>query len=1075
LSGVVSWFARNPIAANLLMVMILVLGTVELLGMKEEVFPDTATGVISITVPFPGAAPEEVEEGICVKIEEAIQDLDGIDELTSVAAENLGSITVVLDEDQDARESLDDIKSRIDALETLPEAAEEPLVQELIFRRHVVNIAIYGDADEMALRRVSDRILEQLIAETEVSQAELTSARPYEVSIELSEESMRRYGLTFDQVSRAVAASSLDLPGGSIDAREGDILVRTVGQRYRGEEFAEIPVVARPDGTRLRVGDVARVVDGFAETDKLARFNDLPAVQIRVYRSGDQDATAISAEVERFVATAAARVPEGIRLAMWQDNAKLLKSRLDLLKRNAAYGLGLVFVVLALFLRLRLALWISLGIGVSFFGTFLVMPWLGASMNMITAFGFIVVLGIVVDDAIVVGESIFHDQENGKPGLAGAISGARRVTVPVIFAVSTTIVAFWPLMMIPGAQGKLWSQIPYVVIPTLAFSIIESLWILPAHLRHQGGGRPDRTILGWAFRRAQGVFGRGLERFTRSAYLPSLELALRQRYLTVAAFTATLLLVVGVIGGGHLLFSFMPDVEADYVVADITMPRGATVEQTAAAVSRLEAAAEQLRRELDAEDPGGSVFRNVLATVGEQPNVADQRTNAGGTGQSFDGSHLGEVNIELAPSEERGTLSSEEIAKRWRALTGPIPGAVELTFTASLFTTGHDVDVLLTGEDLGELRRAADRLGGRLAAIPGVHEVSDSLRSGKEEMRLSLRPEAEQLGLTLADLARQVRQGFHGEEADRIQRGRDDVKVMVRYPLDARRSTEDLEEMRIRTPAGAEVPFRRVAAVERARGIDAIERYDRLRGVHVRAMIDGVETDPELVFQDLTGRVLPELEEEFPRIGWKFEGEKQEQAETLGALGRGFILALLAIYALMAVPFRSWLQPLIIMSAIPFGIVGAALGHLLLDLELSTVSLCGVIALSGVVVNDNLVLVDTVNRRRREGLPLHEALRSAGASRLRPILLTSLTTFAGLTPLLLERSLQAKFMVPMAVSLGFGVLFATFISLILVPVTYRILEDLFRLIGVDERWIAETEEQGREALREAGLETTRSW
>lgn len=1067
MSGLVTWYARNPIAANLMMVLIIFGGTMQLLGIKEEVFPDTETGVVSITVPFPGASPEEVEEGICIKIEETVQDLEGIAKVTSTAFENSGSVMVELADDQDARDSLDDIKSRIDAIETFPEESEEPVVQEVIFKRHVVNIAIFGQTSEWGLRRLADRLLEELLADTIVAQAELASARPYEVSIEISEADLRRYGISFDQVAQAVSQSSLDLPGGSIRTREGDLLIRTVGQRYRGDDFELIPVITYPDGTRLTVGEIGRVVDGFADLDQSARFNGLPAVQIKVFRSGDQSATEIGAAVRKFVEDATQRVPAGIRLATWQDNSRILKSRLDLLKKNAIYGLALVFTVLALFLRLRLAMWISIGIAVSFLGTFLVMPSIGASLNMITAFGFIVVLGIVVDDAIVVGESIFREQESGKPGLAGAIAGAKHVAIPVLFAVSTTIAAFWPLMTLPGAVGKLWRQIPYVVIPTLAFSLIESLLILPAHLRHQKEHDRRRSVISWLAERAQSAFAQGLHRFTKGVYRPLLEHALSLRYLTVSVFIALLMSTVGLIGGGFVQFSFMPAVEADNVVADLVMPRGTPEEKTSAAIEIVEQAAQKLRAEIDAESSGSSIFRNILTTVGEQPNVVIQQTNAGGTARVINGAHLAEVNIELAPSEERVGLSSDFISRRWRELTGPIPGAVELSFTASLFVTGDDIDILLEGDDLAELKTAADWLKVRVSSMPGVQEVSDSFRAGKEELRLSLRPEAEQLGITLGELARQIRQGFYGVEANRIQRGRDDVKVMVRYPAEERISISDLEDARIRTQDGAEVPLPMVAEVERVRGVESIQRLNRRRTVHVRGSLDETVTDSGSVFLALEKVIFPEFEQIFPRMSWSYEGEKKEQADTLRALGRGFIVALIVIYALMAVPFRSWLQPLIIMSAIPFGIVGATLGHLLLNMELSTISLCGVIALSGVVVNDNLVLVDYINRRRREGSSLDAAIQAAGSARLRPILLTSLTTFAGLTPLLLEQSMQAKFMVPMAVSLGFGVLFATLISLILVPVIYRILEDGFRWFGIDERWIAEVEEEQSIALEES--------
>ena len=1052
MKSTIAWWAQNRVAANILLVMIIAGGLLTVPTIKKEIFPEFATDMITVSVEYLGAAPEEVEESICIRIEEEIYDLDGIKKLVCVANEGIGVINVQLVPGTDDRKLLDDIKTRVDAIDTFPEETEKPVIQQVLMRQQVINVAIAGEADEATLKRLGEQVRDELSTLPGLTQVDLVSVRPDEISIEVSEDALRRYEITFDEVVQAVRRSSLDLPGGSIKTEGGEILLRTKGQAYHGQEFEQLVLRTRSDGTRLMLADVSNVIDGFAETDQSARFDGIPAVLIQVFRVGDQSVLDVARTVRAYVEQTQPHMPDGITLTTWADFSTYFESRLNLLVRNGTTGLALVFLVLVLFLRFRLAFWISLGIPASFLGAIWLMPVLGSSINMISLFAFILVLGIVVDDAIVVGENIYTHQQRGKSWLQAAIDGTHEVAVPVIFAVLTTIVAFIPLLMVAGVTGKIWKIIPLVVIPTLIFSLIESQLVLPAHLSRRwrparaDGESPSMVLPGWT--RFQRGFERGVDGFIENIYRPGLAWALRWRYVTVSTFIAVFLLTLGLVFGGWVKFVFMPNVEADYAVAMLTMPQGTPADVTARAVAQLERSALALRKEVEGgrDDDQREVFRHIMGVVGEQPYRSAQRLNMGQAGIVFSGSNLGEVTIELVLSEQR-TMSSEEIVERWRALTGPIPDAVELIYTSSLFAPGEDINVQLAGPDIEELRRAADALKARLDTYAGVYEVADSFREGAQEIKIAITPAAEMLGLTLSDLGRQVRQGFYGEEAQRIQRGRDDVRVMVRYPTDYRRSLGDLETMRIRTPAGDEVPFSSVAIADIGRGPATITRVDRLRVINVTADVDTATTDTNTIVSELVDRWLPELMAEHRGLRYSFEGQQREQKESLEALIRGFMYAVIAIFALMAIPLRSYVQPLIIISAVPFGIVGAVMGHIVIGMALSILSLVGIVALAGVVVNDNLVLVDFINRSRDAGRSVFEAVHQAGAARFRPILLTSLTTFFGLLPMLMEKSVQAQFLIPMAATLGFGVMFSTFISLLLVPSLYLVLEDVKGLLG----------------------------
>jgi multidrug efflux pump subunit AcrB len=1042
----IAWFARNGVAANLLMALIIVGGLLSMRSVKVEVFPEFDLGLITVTVPYLGAAPEEVEEAVCVRIEEAVQGLDGIKEITSVASEGVGNVTIELTLGADAREVLDDVKARVDAINTFPEETEKPIISELSNRRQVVYVAVAGDVEEKTLRHVAENVRDELQQIPQITLVELAAARPYEISIEVSERDLRRHGLTFDQVANAVRRSSLDLPGGSVRTRAGEILLRTKGQAYRGREFEDLVLLAGADGTRLRLGDVATVVDGFAETDQIARFDGKPALLVEIFRSGEQSALAISEAVTEYVERAQVLLPEGIELTMWQDSSEVLRSRLDLLIRNGRNGFLLVFLTLAIFLRFRLAIWVSLGLLMAFLGAIWLMPFLGVSINLISLFAFILVLGIVVDDAIVVGENIFTEQHRSGDGPGGAVRGAGEVALPVVFAVLTTAAAFLPMLGVPGATGKVMRVVPLIVIPCLLWSLVESLWILPSHLSHWRKKEVVATD-GWhLWRRFQGAFAASLDGFIQRIYRPVLAVALEWRYLTAAVAIAILLFTAGLVGMGALRFVFFPVVESDFVSAALTMPPGTPAEVTAQAVVNLERAAEEMRKEMERRSGKEGLVRHMFSAIGEQPFLLGQQRNAGIAAQRETFSHLGEVTLELSPAEER-SVSSAEMATLWNELTGGIPDAVALQFTATLFAPGEDINVQLTGPRLDELQAAAVEMKQTLRGYAGISEIADSYRTGKEELKLQIKPEAEILGLTQADLARQVRQAFYGEEAQRLVRGRDEIKVMVRYPLEERRSLANLDNLRIRTAEGAQVPFAEVAEVTRGRGFATIRRVDRNRTINVTADVDASQATPADIVASLKNDILPIMAESYPGVQATFEGQQAEQRETLGGLVRGFQLALILIFALLAIPLRSYVQPLIIMSAIPFGLVGAIWGHLIIGLDLTILSMFGLVALTGVVINDSLVMVDFINRRYQVEPNLMKAVREAGAARFRPILLTSLTTFAGLMPLMMERSMQARFLIPMAVSLAFGVLFATFITLILVPCGYLIIEDLKAIPG----------------------------
>jgi len=1041
MKGVVSWFAENHVAANLLMLFLMLAGVTTGLTMKVEVMPEFSLDRVTVTTEYPGASPAEVEEAIIRRIEEKVAGLAGIKRIDSSAWEGFGTVTIEVMKGWELKKLLDEVKAEVDSITTFPNEAEKPIVREITRRNQVISLAVYGDAPEATIKHLAETIRDEITNLPGITQADLFGVRRGEIHIEISEEILRKHGLTLGKVAEAVRRGSLDLPAGRVKTEAGEILIRTKGRRYYASDYRDVPVITRPDGTKVTIGQIADLNDGFEDIDLTARFQGKPAAVIQVFRVADQNALKVAETVKKYAEKIRPSLPAGVGIGIYQDMSIILKSRITLLLKNMTLGLLLVGILLGLFLDIKLAFWVTLGIPISFLAGLWVLPQFDVSINMVSLFGFIMVLGIVVDDAIIVGENVFRKYEEGTGPLQGAVEGTVAVGRPVIFAVLTTVAAFWPLLMGGGIMGKIMRNLPIVVILVLLGSLVESLLILPAHLT-RSKRRKARHV---PREPREKLMSRGLRWFIHKPYGNLVDSCVRWRYATVALGIAVLLVSIGVWRGGWIKFTFFPKVESDVLVCSLTMPAGTPAAQTVAVVNHLERAAKEALDDMDKKRPNGSspLLEHTVSLVG---------IHAGGFGPHKGapqlGGHLAQIFIQLLEGEKRD-VSSIELAKTWRKKSGLIPEAESIIFQSELFSAGNAVEVHLSLSDQEQLLAAADDLKEELGKYPGVFDVSDSFLPGKEEMQLKLKPAARSLGLTLNDLAQQVRHAFYGAEALRLQRDKDEVKVLVRYPEKERKSLDHVKEMRIRTLDGKEVPFIHVANVNMERGYSSIERAQRLRVVKVTADVDESMANANEVRIDVETRILPQLKYRYPGLRYTIEGEGKEQKESMSDVIRGFGIALFCIYALLAIPFKSFSQPIIVMLAIPFGMVGALAGHLIMGLNLSLLSLFGIVGLAGVVVNDSLVLIYTTNGIRREGANALEAVTRAGRLRFRAIILTSLTTFAGLTPMLLEKSLQAQFLIPMAVSLGFGVLFATGITLLLVPCGYAILDDVHNLLSLE--------------------------
>ena len=1036
----IAWFARNGVAANLLMGIILISGFFSIRGLKMELFPDFDLDLVTISVPYPGAAPLEVEDGICKLIEEKVWDLDGIKEMNSFARENVGVVSVQVERTKDAKILADEIKVRVDSIINFPEEAEKAMVEVATQKRQVLAVAIHGKTDLYSLRKLADKTLTDLTNLPGITQVEISGVRKPEIGIEVSESSLREHKLSFDDIAIALKTNSIDIPGGLARTPSGETLLRSMGKVRNGMEFSELEIMTTNDGSSLKLRDLARVKDGFEDKVLYTKFSEEPAVTLRVFRVGHQSPLDISKKVSLYVENINKTLPEGLSMTIWKDSSFYLKGRLEMMVRNAFQGLLLVFLVLSLFLRPSLAVWVAIGLPISFMGAFATMGLVGASINLVSLFAFIVVLGILVDDAIVVGESVYTLGVKGEKSINASIKGTHLVAMPVTFAIITSMVAFVPMLFLPGWLGKLMKDIPLVVIPALLFSLIESKFILPYHLSLCRFDKLPKNLLS----KFQNKVSIGLEKFIEIVYQPILKKSLEWRYLTLSFFIGLLLVTFGLIIGGHVpSIRGVPPVPSDYISVKLSMQDGApaaTTENALLEVERARLEVVEYLQNLNEPNP----FRYVMKTMGAQPFSGGPKSSS----NIVTGSNMGEISVELIKSEER-TRTAPQISALWREKINPLPGLKEMYFgDVAAGGSRTAIDIEISGNNLEKMSLAAEKLKAKLENYEGLFDISDTYSGGKREMKIQINPNGRSLGLTQADLGRQVRQAYYGEEIQRVQRDRNEVKVMLRYPLSERKTLTALSNIRIRTPIGIEAPLEEVASFEMGQGYPSIKRSDRSRIINVQSSADKIVANIPLIESDLGNDFIPELRREFPSLRFSFVGEKKEQEESDSGLAQAGGICLFVIYALLAIPFRSYLQPFLIMSVIPFGLIGAVFGHYLFGLPLSQLSHFGLVALTGVVINDSLVLVHYVNQRAKETNIL-EAAKIAGMARFRAILLTSLTTFVGLLPILFERSLQAQFLKPMAIAIGFGVLFATFITLIMVPCLYLILNDIvIKLKGI---------------------------
>ena len=1020
----IAWFAKNDVAANLLLVVIMLSGLyVVSTQIPVDLFPEFEQRQVQVSMTLSGSSPQELEEGITIKVEEAIQDLEGIRQITSKSREGSASITIEVEEGYDVREILDEVKIRVDGINNFPVDAENLLIQVPQRRRDAIGIVLYGDYDAITLRRLAEDIRDEVANLDAISQAEVGNTLPFEISIEISPLSLRKFDLTLEEVATVIRQNSRDVSAGNLKTQGGDIFIRSRGQAYRASEFADIPIITTQDGTMIKLNDIAIIKDGFEETPLRTRFNGVSAIEVEIFRTGDESIIEVTQAVKDFILKQQALLPQGLSMDYWRDGSEPIRARLQTLSTSAWQGALLVIALLALFLRPSVAFWVCLGIPMSFMGAFLFMPLFDVSLNLMSLFAFILVLGIVVDDAIVTGENVYSHLERGEDPLQAAIKGTQEVAIPVTFGILTTAAAFLPLALQTG-RGSWYAAIPLVIIPVLLFSLIESKLILPAHLKHIKPRVPGKSS---RFSKVQQAIARSLEIFIKRFYQPMLAQAMRWRYATWTAMLACLVLIIGSIASGNTKFIFFPRVQSEVATATLVMPAGTAFESTDKIISAMTEHAKTLREKYIDPETNESVIRNIYSISGGRNSTT------------------GRVRIDTVPPEKRNSkVTTGDIVKEWRQLVGQVAGAEQLNYRAEIGGWGGaPLNIELKGRDTDSLAVLADGLKAQLANYAAVSDIEDSLSDGKEELQLELKPEARLLGLDLSQVARQVRQAVFGFEVQRVQRGREEVRVMVRYPLEARQSIETLEQMMIRVGPNQEVPLWQVANVSPGLSPNTILRVDRQRTVSVTADFDKQNGDLTLV-QDEVRSWLEQQIVGYPGTSFEMAGEARDQKDSKQGLILGGTALAFLIYILLAIPFKSYSQPLIVMSVIPFGLVGAVIGHWIMGVDLTLLSFMGMLALSGVVVNDSLVLVDYTNRKRKEGMNIKQAVFESGGRRFRPVLLTSLTTFAGLMPLLFEKSTQAQFLIPMAISLGFGILFATLITLFLVPLNYLILEDIKR-------------------------------
>lgn len=1041
-TGPVPFMARNSVAGNVLMMLLIVGGLFALTSIKQEVFPEFELDLVTVSAAYPGASPEEVENAIVLAVEEAVRGVDGIKKLTSSANEGMGTVVAELEADADKRKVADEIESEVARITSFPEDVERPVVSQASNRREVLTLVVAGDLDEWSLRNLGEDLRDELLTDERVTIVDLAGVRPYEISIEIPQETLRRFDLTLEEVAAKVRAASVELPGGGVKTKNGEVLVRIDERRDVGSDFRDIVLRKNDAGAELRLGDVAEIQDGFQDVDVFTYFDGKPALLLKIFRVGAQTPIEVSDAAKQFVARKRGDLPPDVQLHTWGDSSEAYRGRVDLLLRNAATGLVLVILILGLFLDMRLAFWITLGIPISFCGALLFLPAWDVSLNMISLFGFILTLGVVVDDAIVVGESVYTKREAGLPPMRAAIVGTLEVAGPVTFSVLTTIIAFLPLLFVPDVMGKIMRVLPLVVVAILGLSLVESMFILPAHLAHAKLSEP-RGLFGM-LHRLQRRFAAALQVFIDSRYEPALRRMLLWRYVTMSVAVFILLGTLGLVVGKRVNFIFLPRIESEVVLANAVLPFGSSVDRTIEVSRQMTDTAKAAIEHFGGE----SITRGVLTLVGTA-SVGGHATGGG----AVLGSHLAQVAVFLVPEDQRD-FGTGQFSRRWRETLGLLPGLESLKFKSTNGPSGGaDIDVELIHRDTRVLEMAGQELGEALATFQGVEDIDDGFAPGKPQLDLRLTRQGRAWGFTEMDLARSVRSSFYGQEALRQQRGRNEVRTYVRLPDAERTSERDIRELLLLAPGGGEIPLQEAADVVQGRSYKSIKRRDGQRVLNVTAEVDERRNNAARVLGELATTALPDLMRRYPGLGYRFSGTQESRAESMTALKNNFLLALIAMFALMAVAFGSYSQPLLIMLTIPFGIVGAIWGHIVMGMALSLMSMFGVVALSGVVVNDSLVLISAMNTFLEEHECPFEAVVRGATRRFRPILLTSLTTFLGLMPMLTETSLQARFLIPMAVSLAIGVMFATLITLIIIPAAYLILEDARSLAETLGRYV----------------------
>lgn len=1024
--GVIAWFARNSVAANLLMLVIVFGGIIAATSINRQMQPDFEINVIEIIVPYPGASPSEVEQGVVLKIEEALSDIEAIESLEATSRESVATLRAEIYSGRDNLAVMDEIKSAIDGISSFPEEIERPIVNQVKFDKHALQLQVSGDLDERSMKLLADSMKQEMLQNPNIAMVKVNGGREFEIAIEVSEATLIKHGLTLGDVADAVRRSSLDIPAGAIKTRNGEILLRTKGQARRQQEFENIVLLSSADGVRLTLGDIAVIKDAFVETDAFSYFDGQSSIGLQVLAVEDQDLVKVAEAAKHYAAQKQAQLPEGVSVDVWADATFYLNGRIDMMIKNLGAGALLVFVVLGLFLNIKLAFWVMVGLPICFLGTFAVMPYVDVTINMMSLFGFILVLGIVVDDAIIIGESAYSESERYGHSLNSITDGALKVATPATFGVLTTIAAFMPTLFSNGAFAPFPEAIGWVVIACLAFSLVESKWILPSHLAHSPPGTGGFWLKLDTIPR---YFNEKLTYFVEQRYRPLMLRAIEHRVVTAAIFIGLLIVTAGLVLGGIVRFVMLPQVPADFMQANLEMVEGTPEEETRQAYEKMLAALQRTDQDYvdaHADDSEKHLVKHISA-------------------YGFDGLKV-HFMVELSKNEQRD-IDGTEIARRWREAIGSIPGAKILAIHFTDPGAGPAISFKLSGNKWQELEQAAGEIETALGRYSGVYDIRNGASTERDEIVLETKSSAQNVGLSPATIGQQVRDAFYGAEAQRVQRGNDEIKVMVRYPREQRESVSSLQSMYVRSQEGHFVPLSSVARLNVEPSQDKLTRIDSEPAITVSAQADKDAVEPNKITGEIMDGLIPQLKQKFPSLKAHLSGESEEFSLMLNSLFVGFGMSLFGIFGLLAIPLRSYAQPLIIMSVIPFGIIGAIVGHMIVGVAFSMMSFFGVIALSGVVVNDSLIMVDFINNARAQGEKLLDAVVNAGCQRFRAILLTSLTTFFGLLPMLLETSLQAQMVIPMAVSLAFGIIFATVITLILIPCLYIMLEDIGRAMS----------------------------